>query len=268
MRSASFIPEGLKITYLSFVENKFYTGEFKLPKELILNYFKEGYVNYRTKKKVTYHNIYIGIAPGGVVVLWIAGNGGYQIELGRYQAIETQVDMADVNPSGERDKDVYVKAIIKGDTDVVQNLKENGIQFGLHDTYRIKYTWRPKITLPENCRLKLCELEMFNAEAEKLFDEPLAKNEYTKRAIPKTIGLIWEDATGIEYAAEISLDWNEPETFEAFKQIYSKDKEVKAELVLKFVQMKGLDAFKVFLRTDKEEFELEDTHNGAYRLSD
>lgn len=268
MGGGSFIPEGLKITFLSFVENKFYTGDFKLPSDTILHYFQKGYVEYRTKKKVTYGSILVGMAPGGVVVVWLAGDSNHQVEIGRYQATETQVDMKQVNPSGERDRDVYVKAIIDSRQEVVENLKENGIQFGLHDSYRAKYTWRPQIFLPEGAHVKFVELEMFNAEKEMLFDEEWKKNEYTKRAIPKEVGMVWVDKDGKEYGAVIYLNWNEPETFEAFKQIYQKDRETKADLVIKLFQNKKLDAFKVYLRTEKEEFELEDTDNGTYPMED
>lgn len=268
IRGTSIIPEGLNITFLSLVENKFYRGEFKLPEKEISDYFQKGYINYDTRKKESYHDMNIGIAPGGVVVVWLAGSKGEQVEIGRYQAVETKVDMEEVNPGGTKDQNEYVSKLIASRKEVVENIKENGIKFGLHETYRIKYSWRPKVILPEGCKINRIGLEMFNAEAEQLFDERLSKNEFKNRAIPKEIDVSWLDAKGKEQGGEISLDWNENETFEAFKQIYKKDKGANAELVIKFVQDKKLDAFKVYLRTEKEEFELEDTHNGAYSIED
>jgi hypothetical protein len=266
MRGASFIPEGLNITFLSFVENKFYEGDFKLPKDVILDYFRKGYTDFDTKKKVTYHNMYIGLAPGGMVVLWMAGNRSNQVEIGRFQATETQVPMEEVNPRGIKDRNEYVNGTISDYPKVVENLKENGIQFGLHEKYRTRYTWRPKVILPEGCRMDWMAMTMYNGEAEELFDESFEKNEYRKRAIPKTIDMTWFDAKGEKFGSQMYLSWNEPETFEAFKQIFRNDKESKAELVLKVFQIKPQNAFKVYLRTEKEEFELEDTDNGAYSM--
>lgn len=126
MRGAFFIPEGLKITFLSFflsfVENKFYEADVKLPSDLILHYFREGYIDYDSKKKETYSNIYIGIAPGGVLVIWMAGSGNQQVEIGRYQAMETEVEMKEVNPSGIQDRKEYVNGTIHDYPEVVENL--------------------------------------------------------------------------------------------------------------------------------------------------
>jgi hypothetical protein len=208
------------------------------------------------------------MAPGGMVVVWMAGDLTHQVEIGRYQATETQVDMKEVNPSGLRDQNLYVNNTIADDSEVVANLKEKGIQYGLFESYRAKYTWRPKVILPEGASVKFVELIMFNAEKEQLFDEEWGKNEFAKRAIPQEIGMVWVDASGKEYGAVIYLNYNEPETFKAFEEIYKKDKDLEAELIIQLFQNKKLDAFKVFLRSEKEEFELEDTDNGTYPMND
>ncbi len=50
--------------------------------------FREGYYNKR--KKETYDRFVVGMAPGGMVVIWLRGQN--QVELGRLQARETEVE--------------------------------------------------------------------------------------------------------------------------------------------------------------------------------
>lgn len=61
------LPEQLKISYFSFVENKFYRGSFLLPREKIHGLFKKGYYSPKHKGEVTYNRIMTGVAPGVVL---------------------------------------------------------------------------------------------------------------------------------------------------------------------------------------------------------
>src|SRR5690606_15540029 len=100
----------------------------------------------------TYNSIIVGLAPGGVIVLWL-GAASKQIEIGRYQATKTDMDWEFFNPQGEADRDKYVNGVLERRPKVLAQ-KELGIQFGLWDTYRIKYNWRPVTMLPQGYVLK------------------------------------------------------------------------------------------------------------------
>lgn len=86
---------------------KFWILETELPAEKMLDLFRKGYF-YKNLKKggiiepETYDEIVIGVAPGGVVVVWLAGLE--RREIGRYQAKETFVDRNDFYHQ-ERDED-------------------------------------------------------------------------------------------------------------------------------------------------------------------
>lgn len=74
------VPVKLEVTWASFLENKFYTGSWELPVDKIKNLFKEGTINWRTNEKESYTSVVVGLAPGGVVVVWIYGND-QQVEI-------------------------------------------------------------------------------------------------------------------------------------------------------------------------------------------
>ena len=87
-------PDSLKFTWLSLIEKKFYSGSWKLNKDKIARLFREGFVNDVTHKKDTYKMIKVGLAPKGLVVVWLSGTG-FQTEVGSYQATETALKKDD-----------------------------------------------------------------------------------------------------------------------------------------------------------------------------
>ena len=98
---SSSVPVGLDVTWISYTENKFYTGSFKLPKDTIAKLFEEGFTVFNQKMHDTYDNIIAGLAPGGVVVVWMRGQGGRAVEIGRYQASETRVSIQEFVPTAD-----------------------------------------------------------------------------------------------------------------------------------------------------------------------
>ena len=83
MSRSNIIPTGFRVTYFSYMENKFYTGDFALPSDRISRLFREGMIDYLTKEYDMYISMIVGLAPGGVLVVWMQGFDR-QIEIDRY----------------------------------------------------------------------------------------------------------------------------------------------------------------------------------------
>ena len=210
------VPVRLEVTWASFTENKFYTGSWDLPKEKMLKLFKEGVVWYRTRKKETYKQILVGCAPGGVIVVWMRGAGS-QVEIGRYQAHETHIAMSDYVPENPTisQKDYFDTS--KELPEVSENIKQKGgVEYGLWDDYRKKYTWRTRIEIP-NHSFDNTSYEMFNGEKEELFDESLKRNELKERAVPMMLDFIISDSKQKRVVLEFKY-LDEEEIMGLFKQ--------------------------------------------------
>ena len=241
------VPVRLEVTWASFVENKFYTGSWTLPKEKMTKLFKEGVVNYRTKKKKTYNQIIVGLAPGGVAVVWMYGEGN-QVEIGRYQAEETQVSMKDFVPNNPKISQEEYMDLSTELPEAIENIKQKGgIEFGLWDTYRKKYNWRTNIDIP-NYTFENSSMEMFNGEREDLFDEALLKNEFKERAIPDYLSFIITNPKGKHYVFEFK-NIDETEIFNLFKQV---DATKPIEIVLKMNE--DLSNRRLVLKQEDKEF--------------
>ncbi|REC75047.1 hypothetical protein DRF57_11900 [Chryseobacterium rhizosphaerae] len=221
------VPVKLEVTWASFLENKFYTGSWDLPVDKIKELFKEGTVNWRTNEKEGYSSVVVGLAPGGVVVVWMYGND-QQVEIGRYQAKETSVAMKDYVPGNPTITQEEYFDMSKSVPEAYENMKKNGIQFGIWDTYRKKYNWRTSIEIP-NHTFKNVTLEMYNGEEETLFNETIDKNPFKERAIPRLLSYLFEDKNGKQTVFEVRY-FDEEEIFSLFKKV---DENKPIEIVLR-----------------------------------
>ena len=74
------IPTKLHAKWLSYREGEngqLYEGTFDLPYDMILNLFRNGYIYQYTDSEIVkdeYTGISVGLAPGGVVALWVSGS--------------------------------------------------------------------------------------------------------------------------------------------------------------------------------------------------
>jgi len=252
MGETNIIPEGFKITYFSYLENKFYTGKFELPHARIKQLFEEGVIDYGSKQFETYIAIIVGMAPEGVLVVWMM-TYDKQVEIGRYQATEMDLEWEIFTPTvKESKKEEYVRGIIERRPEALANFKKNGLSHGLWDTYRIKYSWRPQFEFPKGSIVEGIDLSMYNGETDFVWGDRLAKNVYEKRAITWRVNLLWSDEHDEDFGTFI--DFDEAEIFEAYKKIYRNNKELDAELVFKYNHNRS--NIIVLLRSDTEEIEL------------
>jgi len=256
------IPVKLEITWLSYTENKFFSGSFDLPSDTLLNLFQLGYKDSHTLKQETYLGIDVGMAPGGVVVVWLQGSV-YQKEIGRYQAKELDLSMADYisikgySPYTTQDRAALCKSMIENDTAVLENLAKKGFQFGLWDSYRKCFNMRPLMVYDNLNKIETSEIYMqfFNGEKDDLIEERLQKNDYSSYARIKNIEVSFtEDWAGKHQKYLARIAFNEAEMFEVYKAIYGSNANEQAELVLEVNG--GNDHYKIFLQSKDKKIEL------------
>ena len=98
-----------------------------------------------------------------------------------------------------------------------ENIKQKGgVEYGLWDDYRKKYTWRTRIEIP-NHSFDNTSYEMFNGEKEELFDGSLKRNEFKERAVPMMLDFIISDSKQKRVVFEFKY-LDEEEIMGLFKQ--------------------------------------------------
>ena len=216
-------PDSLKFTWLSLIEKKFYSGSWKLDKDKIARLFREGFVNDVTHKKDTYKMIKVGLAPKGLVVVWLSGTG-FQTEVGSYQATETALKKDDAYENAKyMFEDDFIPRVLADKNimkpDIKSRIAIHGYPDpGLYQEYRERYNWRPEIHLPKGGKETVIIYQYLNGETETRFGQDLLENEFASRAVPRSLTLIWKDQSGKKNGMGVE-PFEEKEILSAFKHL-------------------------------------------------
>lgn len=264
------VPVKLEITWLSYTESKFYSGLFDLPVDKITKLFEKGYTHPYTLKHTSYKGLVVGMAPGGVVVVWIQGINN-QVEIGRYQAGPSKITMAQFiavkGYSSDMTHDLprLVNSIMKDEPEANANLKAKGLQLGLWDTYREKFNLKPIVSFEQSHNAKVNELYLhfYNGEQEDLVAEALQKPDYAKRARVKNLRIKWtDDWAGKKQKYLLEIKFDETELFKAYKDVYGDNGDQPADLLIQINP--GNNKCRIFLQGKTKKVELVDGKRDIY----
>ncbi len=246
------LPKSVDMVWLSYKEDCFYRLKTGVDYEKVAKLFKNGYkrrVPNGEVRHTTYNTIVVGIAPGGVVVLW-AGRGYLKItEIGRYQADKIALKEPEGLDNHQRlifDKE-YAKRLLTNNTIIPEDFREANknkpIPFGLWDSYRDhQYQWYPTFEIP-NGRIGDVDYQYWNGEADTFFFTDFIALEGQKdvfapqelyhniRKLPlfKEIRFTYKAEDGIKYGVGLQFDWED--ILKAYKKVFGEHpEEVKAHL--------------------------------------
>lgn len=210
------LPVKMDITWASFKENKFYTGSWDMPIDTLKKLFEKGTIDWRSGRMSNYSDIRVGCAPGGIVMVWVYGND-QQIEIARFQAKETHVAMKELVPGNPTvSQNEYFTVLGKLKPEFEEAFKKKGIQYGIYDIYRKKYTWRARVEIPSHS-FERTIIKMYNGEEETLFNGVDRQNDFRPRAIPKFLSFAFKDNKEVITIFQVK-DFNEDEIMSLFQQ--------------------------------------------------
>ncbi|MFC6269894.1 hypothetical protein ACFQH0_16115, partial [Frigoriflavimonas asaccharolytica] len=181
--------------------------------------------------------------------------------VGRYQGKEVVIPADEIENLDSHDhllfESEYRKKLMKNPHIVPAEVQGKEIPYGLWDTYRKKYSWKPVFKLPEGSVLDEkgeCGFDYFNGESEYIFHQKFPLSEFKKNALPKTLAFSWMSKENKVIAANCKL--NEDSVFNAFKEVFAGNinaaLEIKVNIANTFftVKLKGDNGKEIFIKTD------------------
>jgi len=139
------LPDRLDITFFSYAEKKYYQGKFELPYDKMLELFQQGVE--ANKEHPSYNKLMAGIAPGGVVAVWVKGRHATEVFFGQADEVNLDPSHAFNLPfSSKEESDAYIAKQLPNSLspDQLASLEKNGIRFDLWSRYRNRYHWFAK----------------------------------------------------------------------------------------------------------------------------
>lgn len=274
-------PDHVSIVWYAPTEMKIYAGEFALPQQKIYNLFKEGYMIYgipdesedgkETWHWETYNSLTVGLAPKGMVVVWMDGQN--KVEVGRYQAKElsrkeaNEVYRAHFKLSGDMPETMVEKELISREVppEVQEIIKQGKISCNQWDDYRLRYNWKVEFSKP--LELYRYYIGFFNSEYSGYLPSKVSQEEFNKiilepgsKVVPNYIGMYVTAQNHRNYLIRLeTLD--EQETLKAFKNL--EEASPKAVITIFITVDNDFKNFTVSLKNDKKEIKLQ---NALLRL--
>ena len=270
------LPKNVDMVWLSYKEDCFYRLKTAIDYEKVAKLFKEGFDERFSNGKMnhtTYNTVVVGIAPGGVVVLWV-GKGYFPIkEIGRYQAEKIALREPEGLDNHQKlifDKE-YAKRLLTNNTIIPEDFREANknkpIPFGLWDSYRDnQYQWYPTFEIP-NGKMGDVHYQYWNGEGSFFFFTDFIVLEGQKdvfapqelyqniRKLPlfKEIRFTYKAEDGIKYGGVLQFDWEG--TLEAYKKVFEKHSdEVKAHLDIRINRINSYLTVRLMGDNGKEAF--------------
>ncbi|AFL97905.1 DUF2931 family protein [Ornithobacterium rhinotracheale] len=239
------IPDHLHTIWFSYAESCFYEVDTEIDKAKMLALFREGYDWLDANGKIrpdNYNEIIAGFAPGGVVVVWVAG-ATQQVEIGRYQGRKIVIPQEEIDALPQEDKLLFdkenQKEVMEDSSVIPQEIidanKNKPIPYGLWDIYRKKYPWRLVFKFRGEVikldKKSMVRIELVNGERFTLFHDNFPLKQFFNKSIPKNLYFGWRTEDNTFYEGNCSLD--ETAILSAFKEIFSgNNKDITADLVI------------------------------------
>ena len=162
----------------------------KLPHDKILALFRKGYDRVDGSDKIVHENytkLTVGMAPGGMVVLWLSGLHN-RVEICRLQAKETFVDVNSFydNPH-ERTQQGFFDELYKiaVPDSIKSEISKSGLPIKKYENYRERFQYRFVLNPYDDKDYITYENTLyFNGEEEEILGDAIIKNDYKKRGIP------------------------------------------------------------------------------------
>lgn len=222
-------PKFLDITWMSYTENKSYSGIFKLDSEkiesLMINGSERPYWNTETKKVEIFRDfdftVNAGLFPGGILVLYVFSPSNMNI-VGRYQAHEDKnVDWKVAHPSMKDQAGVtdYVNYMNEDlPQEIKDQIKNETIPFGYWEALFKKYHITPTVKAEDKVETIL--INYINGEFESIF---LSLNNnimpIKERAVPRKVNIVWHDINDRRMESDVFFDEKKSKTiFEKIKK--------------------------------------------------
>lgn len=209
------IPVRLTLTWFSYFENKFFSGEFDINHEKIHAMFQNGFELPLKNEHHSYRHLVVGLGPKGSVVLWLEGYGR-TLEVGCFSASEANLEWSLVLDNTNIERKVVIDEILEeGATDSsIVFQRKKGLASSLVQKYRALFPWVIEVVGTSVGHLWM---ESFNGERDFVVLSEQKSNVVTQRVLPKKLSLFWQNKKDKIIIAEVSFD--EVEIYSAFKKL-------------------------------------------------
>lgn len=202
------IPYKVSITWFSYLEDTFFSGEFDLPSEKIKAMFETGVINKANDKATTYDTVVVGMGLGGEVAVWMNG-AGVITEVGQFSVPAADLSWETVldNPELSREDFIHIVLSDSLNDDELKNSQEKVKTINFWERYKRKYHWA--VDIAGNVKPLRIYLKNLNGEQEYINLLKQTESKAIERAVPDTISVDFQSQNAKTYNVKVQFDEDE-----------------------------------------------------------
>jgi len=209
-------PKRLEIKWFSYSENRFYAIDTPLPPEALGAALSTGYSNPRNGAAGEFNIVLLGLAPGGTVSLWLAGDGIVR-RVGRWQGAPVDGRWSDILDDDRTPRDQFVRDVMTRRTTsdaMLRHAKEGApVDAWIQADERVPM----QLSVVGVPTVRFAWYHAINGEHEYLDTAQVWLTNSPLRAAPDGLEVGWQAANGQRRRAVLQLD--EAETRAALDQL-------------------------------------------------
>ena len=252
------LPNLLKMTWYSIVEDKYYTGEWAVDTDEILKIIRT-YLNHYPSE----FDFRVGLGPEGLVSLWIYGRS--QLLIGTYQAKETILTPENTDESFEHHfrpdfrKVAYNVKRNLGDSTYNKLMADGWPKAERYHQLNTKFDWKLKAKGLEN--FKTSNSFFWSPNGEQILSPVLQINDLPlPKPLPTLMYITYKDKRGQKWVAEATFDYD---------YLYNLISSISNEEAFTFVYDIDMDNYelKVFIETKNGQQNLSTESRNIYKIN-
>lgn len=225
------VPTRLSLAWMSFSENQFYAGDFRLPGADIERLFQIEGPDPRGVTDRGTRFVVVGVAPGGTVSVWVSTKSR-QVEVAHFRAQRADFSMSDLVPTADLNRREYVNSTMQRyverfpDSRQGLNQPNPGYWAGL---YRVRYNWRQVIDTPAPGSLSRMRMEFHNGERVHVRRDDAIFTSSERRAVPRSVKIYWSEGTR---SVQMNVTFEPFEILRAFQYVFEDPNVTAAEFTI------------------------------------
>jgi hypothetical protein len=260
------LPNSIDITFFSYTENQFYQGSFDLPYEEIVQMFNQPFLSRDKDRENQYHRITAGVAPGGVVTVWLEAP---ERTIAVFSGVAEKVDLewSNLTTFDEMTRAELVELTVEEarkelSAEEQSKIASEPVPVNRWKNYRKRFNWQPLFTGQDSPKL-IDVIHYLNGEYN-FIELPLEESFTTElHAVPAHMFFIWEWPVGRERSFKFYFD--EHEIWNAFEEL---DKDgLPLFLEYRIVVENGKRGLQILVRNEKRLIPLNATTMKTYGVS-
>ena len=214
------LPKTMRVTWYDYADDSFYQLDAELPSQQLLSELMQqkgidtNLAEGNIQAVPRYDTFQVGMAPKGLVILWLQGKYYYQIELAHYQARKIE------GMTLEKYNQILSDGYGQMTREEWFQEEENNQKFYQPETIaQLKSGWTPsqdwyvrlrtkypyRFSMSGNAHLDEYEAYYGNEESNFIFGFDRAQDDQTLKAVPKGVRLYFHDKAGQRYWMEVKF---------------------------------------------------------------